>query len=139
MLIQHAAVLERTTAEELAPLFACAAVVAGAPVPPGLAPPSEESLRQVAKALGRRHRKALALQASRFGFEPFDLAVWRRAVLATADRLGLMFEGDVARAAMALAGGGAAAVAAHAAALEMIRFALGDRYPMLRRVASGAS
>ncbi len=90
------------------------------------------------RALGRKHRKALALQSSRFAFEPFDLVTWRRAVLASADRLGLMFAGDVALAATALAGGGAA-VAGHQGALDLIRFALGDRYPLLRRAANGGS
>jgi len=108
----------------------------------------------VNRTLGRKHRKALALQASRFGFERFDLPAWHVGVLRTADRLGLLVAGDVATAAVALAGmaraGGAptgdssgsaatpaARVAASRTALELVRFALGDRYPLLRRAASG--
>jgi tetratricopeptide (TPR) repeat protein len=152
---QHASLLERVSAEKLAPLFACAAVLAGAPPPGGFPAPAEDLVRTVTRTVSRKHRKALALQASRFGFESFDLAAWHRGVLRTADRLGLLVAGDVATAAVSLAGAArgtagsttgdssgsaatpAARVAQSRAALELVRFALGDRYPTLRRAASG--
>src|SRR4029079_4386161 len=87
LLIQHATVLERASAEELAPLYACAAVVVGVPPPPGLPKTDEETLRAASRSINRKDRKALALQASRFGFETFDLPAWHEAVLRTADRL----------------------------------------------------
>ena len=57
------------------------------------------------RGIGRKEKKALMLQASRFAFESFDLAAWHEGVLRTADRLGLMMAGDVALSAQALAGG----------------------------------
>src|SRR4029077_6875783 len=54
LLVQRATVLERTLPEDLAPLFSCAAVLSGAATPPGLAAPSEEALRTVTRALGRK-------------------------------------------------------------------------------------
>jgi hypothetical protein len=144
ILIQHATVLERASAEELAPLFACAAVLAGGAPPAGLPKPGEEILRAANRSIDRKDRKALALQASRFAFETFDVPAWHEAVLRTADRLGLMLAGDVALAAMTLAIGArqgesaattsaAAQVVASTAAVDLLRFALGERYPALRR------
>ena len=121
--------------------------------PAALPAPSEETLRIVTRAVSRKHRKALALQASRFAFETFDLGAWHEGVLRTADRFGLLVAGEVATAALALGGGargaGATAgdsggmsspavrVATSHAALELVRFAVGDRYPALRRLADG--
>ena len=130
------AVLPRASAAELAPLFAAAAVVAGAPVPVGLPPPPETLLRDVSRAVGRKERKALALQASRFGFEPFDLEAWRTATLRAADRFGLLLAGDPAQAAIALAGG-VRSVAGNVAALDLLGFAVGERYPALRWAVEG--
>src|SRR6185312_5469979 len=64
-----AVVLPRAQADDLAPLFACAALLAGASVPAGLPKPSESLLRDVTRVVGRKDRKALTLQASRFAFE----------------------------------------------------------------------
>ncbi len=131
LLAQRATVLERASADDLEPLFACAAILAGAPAPAGLPRPTETLLRDVTRAIGRKDRKALTLQASRFGFETFDLAAWRQAVLAAADRFGLLVVGDPALAAIAL-GGGIQAVAESAAALDLLGFALSARYPAAR-------
>jgi tetratricopeptide (TPR) repeat protein len=134
LLVQRATVLEQAGADDLAPLFACAAILAGVAPPVGLPPPTETLQRDVARAIGRKDRKALALQASRFPFETFDLAAWRAAVLGAANRFGLLVVGDPALAAIAVAGG-AQAVANSPAALELLAFALGDRYPALQRAA----
>jgi hypothetical protein len=136
LIAQHAVVLERVSAAELAPLFACAALLAGAQVPAGLPNPAEGLLRDVTRAVGRKDRKSLALQASRFGFEPFDLEAWRTATLRAADRFGLFVCGDPAAAALAIAGG-APSVPGSPAAVDLLGFALGDRYPSLRRAVEG--
>ena len=134
LLAQRATVLEWANADDLAPLFACAAIVAGVAPPPGLPKPTESFLRDVTRAIGRKDRKALTLQASRFGFEAFDLGAWREAVLRAADRFGLFVAGDPALAAIAVAGG-AKAVAGSAVALDLLSFVLSDRYPALKRIA----
>ena len=131
-----AVVLPRAQAEDLAPLFACAALLAGASVPAGLPKPSESLLREVTRVVGRKDRKALTLQASRFAFERFDLAAWRSAVLRATERFGLLVAGDPAQAAVALAGS-ARGVPANPAALELLGFALSARYPVLRRAIGG--
>jgi hypothetical protein len=136
LLAQQAVVLERTSAAELAPLFACAALLAGGQIPAGLSAPEERVLREVTRAVGRKDRKSLALQASRFGFEPFDLNAWRTATLRAANRFGLLVCGDPAQAASAIAGG-AKAVPGDPAAIDLLGFALQDRYPSLRRAVEG--
>jgi len=140
ILAQRATVLERVGPEELAPLFGCAALLAGVTLPAGLPQPSEELFRAVARAIGRKQRKAITLQASRFNFEKYDLNAWHEGVLRTADRLGLMLAGDVAASALALVGGVAPSqppspteVATNPAALDLLRFALGEQYPQLRK------
>ena len=88
------------------------------------------------RAVSRKQRKALTLQASRFPFEKIDVAAWHDGVLRTADRLGLMLAGDAAASALALAGGAAASaaqVATNPAALDLLRFALGEPYALLRK------
>ena len=136
LIAEQALVLERTSAKQLAPLFSSAALLAGAAVPPGLPEPDEIFLRDVGRTVGRKDRKALTLQTSRFGFEHFDLEAWRAAMLAAADRFGLLVAGDPARAALALAGD-AGAIARHPAARALLGFALGERYPALQRSAAG--
>jgi len=141
ILALRATVLERVGPEDLAPVFASAAVLAGVGATVGLPKPSEELLRTVTRAVRRKQRKALTLQASRFPFEKMDLAAWHEGVLRTADRLGLMMAGDVAASALALAGGAAAnlgavspsQVATNPAALDLLRFALGEQYASLRK------
>ena len=138
LIAARAVVLERVAAAELAPLFSCAALLAGVPVPAGLPKPSETLLRDVTRAVGRKDRKALTLQASRFGFEPFDLEAWRTAMLRAADRFGLLVAGDPALTAVAIAGG-RQAVGTSPAARDLLGFALGERYPILRRSIEGTA
>ena len=136
ILAQRATVLERVGPDEIAPLFASAALVAGVAPPIGLPKPSEDLLRTVTRAVSRKQRKALALQASRFPFEKIDVAAWHEGVLRTADRLGLMLAGDAAASALALAGGAAASaaqVATNPAAQDLLRFALSEQYAALRK------
>jgi hypothetical protein len=136
LLAARALILERTRAEDLAPLFASAAILAGVAVPEGLPQPPEGLLRDVTRAVARKDRKALTLQASRFPFDRYDFAAWRTAMLRSADRFGLLVAGDPAQAAAAIAGG-ARAVAADPLARDLLGFALGERYPFLRRAIEG--
>ena len=103
MLRARAAVLDRVDPAALAPLFACAAVTAGARAPAELGRPDDVTERVVGKVMSRRDRKALTLQVSRFGFESIDPGPWGHAVRRTADRLGLLLAGDLAAAARAAA------------------------------------
>jgi hypothetical protein len=103
MLRAHGAVLDRVDPSALGPLFACAALTAGAALPAELPRPDEQTERTVGKVMSRRDRKALLLQSSRFGFESVDPSRWGQAVRRTADRLGLLLAGDVAAAARAAA------------------------------------
>jgi len=134
LLALRAGPLDRKPAADLAPLFSCAAVLAGGAVPKRLPKPTEAMLREVGRLLSRKDRKALALQVSRFGFETLDLDAWRAAVLRVADRFALLAVGDPARAAVARAGG-MAAVAGDAAARELLAFALSETYVAARRAA----
>lgn len=137
LIAERAVVLERARAADLAPLFSCAALLAGVPVPAGLPKPPENLLRDVTRAVGRKDRKALTLQASRFAFEPFDLEAWRTAMLRAADRFGLLVAGDPALTAAAVAGS-PQAIATSPAARDLLGFALGERYPIFRRSIEGA-
>ena len=85
-----------------------AALLAGGTVPKRLPKPGEAMLREVGRLLSRKDCKALALQVSRFGFEPLDLEAWRPAVLRVADCFAMLVVDDPARAAVARAGGIAA-------------------------------
>ncbi len=134
LLALRAGPLDRKPAADLAPLFSCAAVLAGGAVPKKLPKPSEGMLRDVGRFLSRKDRKALMLQASRFGFETLDLEAWRAAVLRVADRFALIVVDDPAGAAVARAGG-VAAVAGDAAARELLAFALSETYVAARRAA----
>ncbi|HVV16679.1 MAG TPA: tetratricopeptide repeat protein [Polyangia bacterium] len=137
LLALRAGALDRKPAADLGPLFSCAAVLAGGAVPKRLPKPGEGMLREVSRLLGRKDRKALALQASRFGFEPLDLDAWRAAVLRVADRFALLVVDDPALAAAARAGG-ATAVAGDTAARDLLSFALSETYVNVRRAAGRA-
>jgi hypothetical protein len=140
LLRDRATALEWVGARELGVLYACAAATVAASPPAGAASLPEATLKTVARVMSRRDRKALALQTSRFAFESPDLARWQHAVLRTADRLGLLLAGDIAVGARVAAGGEGGAVTpealhASARALDLLRFALSESYPVLRREA----
>jgi len=96
-------------------------------------------VRVVSRHMNRKDRKALGLQVSRFGFDRVDPARWQQAVLRTAERFGLMAAGDAAAAVRALAGAVAPpeTLRAHGGALELLRFVVGDRYPLARHQLGG--
>lgn len=107
-------------------------------------PAGDPRAQRLAKALGRRGRRAIeeAARALAGGPAP-DLAAWRAAAAATADRAGLLLCGDVAAAvALLLRGGGrkppegAAALAAAAArpdVLALLAFAATEAHFVLRQ------
>jgi tetratricopeptide (TPR) repeat protein len=136
----RATAVARLSPQQLQDLFSAAGILAGAD-PSALGEPgervSEAQVKALFKTLPRKDRKALALQASRFGFEPLDAAVWQQAVIATADRLGLMLAGDVASAAAAAADLSPPVhpekLRKSETALNLVRFALGERYLAARR------
>ena len=140
LLRDRAGVLERLDAAAVAEVFAAAAVVAGAPR--GALPPAvEERARALGKAMSRKERKALELEAARFASEAIDAAAFRTAVLGRADRLGLLFAGDVAVAVRLAAearrdgndGPAPGALAREPRALSLLRFALSEDHLTARR------
>src|SRR5581483_1120282 len=145
LLRQRATVLLRIAPDELHALFVAAGVLASggaaAEAPKDAAVAAQ--VKALGKTLGRKERKALALQSSRFDFELTGAQDWQRAVLRTADRLGLILCGDIVAAVRAVTGAGAAGPAdtstvtlgRRPAAVDLIRFALGEDYLALRREA----
>jgi len=95
--------------------------------------------KNMLRLMSRKDRKALELEASRFGFETIDGGAFQRAVLATADRLGLLLAGDIEVAIRVICGGAPtpADIAANPRALELLRFALDADYLVLKRDADG--
>jgi len=86
--------------------------------------------------------RALELEVSRFGFEPVDGAAFRAAMLATADRLGLVLAGSIEPAVRVICGAPAptqAEIAANPRAIELLRFALSEEYLALRRDAEAGA
>ena len=136
----RASTAARLSAQALQAIFDAAAVIAGAPANvPGVARAPEAQVKALGRALARKERKALALQASRFGFEVIDAAAWQSSLLRGADRLGLVLAGD-ARAAAIAAGRfttppSPAELRHSAAATALVRFALGESYLIARREA----
>ncbi|HET6147345.1 MAG TPA: tetratricopeptide repeat protein [Polyangia bacterium] len=136
----RASAAARLSANELQDLFSAAGILAGAePSAMGerATRVSEAQVKALFKTLPRKDRKALTLQASRFGFEALDAAAWQQAVVGAAERFGLMLAGDVAEAAAAAADL-SPPVASHKlrrseAALNLLRFALSERYLAARR------
>ena len=142
LLRYRATAVARLPADELQAIFSAAGVIAGAsPEAAGGRGPraTEAQVKALSKALARKDRKALGLQASRFGFETVDATAWKTAILRTADRLGLVLAGDARAAATALAGlatpVAAAGLRQSDAALDLLRFALGEGYLTARREA----
>lgn len=138
LLQDRASMLEARTPEEMASLFTAASLVAGASPGEGARPSAEVAgyAKNMQRLMGRKERKALELEVSRFAFEPVDGAAFQAAVLATADRLGLMLAGSIEPAVRVICGASAptpAQIAANPRAIELLRFALSAEYLALRR------
>jgi tetratricopeptide (TPR) repeat protein len=141
LLRYRATAVARLSAAELHTIFLAAGSIAGAAstTPETSASGLAVEVKTLSKALGRKERKALALQASRFGFERIDATNWQRAILRTADRLGLVLGGDVRAAVGALSGSADRASVAELrrdeAVVDLVRFAISDTYLALRQEA----
>jgi len=141
LLRERAAVLEALPAPQLAGLLGAAAFVAGAR--PSLAPGALKNLeteaRRLGKAMSRRSRRAVELEASRFGFEVLDAEAFQQGLLSTADRLGLLLSGDLSATLETRLGReapmGAESLAQEPAILSLIRFALSEEHMILRHEA----
>ena len=138
LLQDHATMFETRPPDQVEALFAAAAVVAGASPADGARPPAEvmAHAKNMQRLMGRKERKALELEVSRFGFETVDGAAFQAAVLATADRLGLVLAGSIEAAVRVLCASAAPAqeeISANARAVALLRFALSDDYLALRR------
>jgi tetratricopeptide (TPR) repeat protein len=143
LLHDDAVVIERMTAAEVGAVFGAAAVLVGASsaLPADFVDGAQDRARALGKAMSRKDRKTLEMEASRVGFEAVDAAALREALLATADRFGLLMAGDIAVAAR-VAGESdpapegpltLASIADRGRVMALIRFALSDDYLALRR------
>jgi hypothetical protein len=81
--------------------------------------------------------KSLESYAETFARDTLDVNGWRQAVLRTADRFGLLAGGDLAMALRVLSGGAATQpdMLRAPASLDLMHFALGERYAGMRREA----
>ena len=145
LLHARAAVIDRLSPSAIDWVFAAAASAVGAAPAPTTGSAAEEiaqRARQLARLMSRKEIRALELQASRFGSESLDPAAFHAGVLRTADRMGLVFAGDLPVALQIASGGGAPLARAPRPvtprALDLVRFALSEDYPALRLEAGGA-
>ena len=135
LLRKRAATVERLPTAQLDEILWAAAVLSGAR-PPGVdATALKARAKAVGKAMGRRELKALEDYQARIDAESLDGHAWRAAVVRGADRFGLLVSGDAGAAVRVLAGRPDAGLVdlRRPESLELIRFALGDRYAALRR------
>ena len=105
-------------------------------------PPATDEIaqraRQLVRTMSRKDFKALEAQASRPGWDLLDAAAFLAGVLRTADRMGLLFAGDLPVALQIICGKSASqpvgrdVIAAEPRAIELVRFALGEDYLALR-------
>jgi hypothetical protein len=143
LLAQRAASVERLSVGQLDEIVRAAALLAGGR-PPGVDPVALKArTKSLGKAMGRRELRALETMRARLETEPLDAMAWRGAVLRGADRFGLLVAGDLAaclRVQGGIAGGGVSSSGDGRPAdlrrpecVELVRFALDDRYAALRR------
>jgi tetratricopeptide (TPR) repeat protein len=138
LLHDRTVIFDRIADVDVDGLLVAAGVLAGAssPEPQSQIVDFDARVKALGKALSRKDRRTLELEASRFGFESIDGARFRHSALTSADRLGLVLAGDVAVSVRVAAGLDAeagsslppAAIAADRRALELIRFALSEDY-----------
>ena len=140
LLHARGAALDRLSEPELEGLFAAAAAaVRGADRPtPGTPDEVAQRARQLVRTMSRKDLKVLEGQASRIAWDQLGAAAFRAGVLRTADRMGLLFAGDLPVALQIVCGKSASqpigreVIAAEPRALELVRFALGEDYLALR-------
>ncbi|HEY8925002.1 MAG TPA: tetratricopeptide repeat protein, partial [Polyangia bacterium] len=134
------AALDRLSESELEGLFAAAASAVRAPDRAAAGTPDEivQRARQLVRTMSRKEMKALEGQASRLDWDQLGAAAFRAGVLRTADRMGLLFAGDLPVALQIVCGKGASqpigreVITAEPRALDLVRFALGEDFLALR-------
>lgn len=140
LLYARATLLDRASPDELRGIFLAARSIARQQAGDEVAGAPASVVRALTKALGRKDRKELSLLAARLDGDPLDVAGWQHAMLRTADRLGLVLAGDVAASLRVIVDfNGQVPVAEqlneNTRALELLRFALSERYLKLRLAA----
>jgi hypothetical protein len=136
LLHQRAATVERLPGAQLDEILWGAVMLAGAR-PPGVdAAALKARAKMLGKGMGRKEMKALEGYRARLEAETLDGTAWRAAIVRGADRFGLLVAGDAGAAARAVASRGEGGVDLRRPdCLELMRFALDDRYTTLRREA----
>jgi hypothetical protein len=135
LLRQRAACVERLPAPAVDEMVRAAALLAGAR-PPGVDPAALKGRTKIlARAVGRRELRALESLRGRLEAEPLEVGAWRAGILRGADRFGLLVSGDLAACLRVQAGGSDLRTAdvRRPECLDLVRFALDDRYAALRR------
>jgi hypothetical protein len=142
LLRQQATVLDRISLPDLEMAFAAAGWLAAEQPHPRIDTATlKATAKRLARALSRRDIKSLESYEEAFSGGHVDVRAWKEAVLRTADRFGLLVGADLAVALRILAGGKAGtgtgpvspADLRAPASLDLVFFALGDRYRTLRR------
>jgi tetratricopeptide (TPR) repeat protein len=134
LLHQRAATVERLPLAQLDEILWGAAMLSGAR-PPGVdATALKARARALGKGMGRKEMKALEGYRARLESATPDGGAWRAAVIRGADRFGLLVAGDAGAALRVLASkGGGSLDLRRPECLELARFALDERYLVLRR------
>jgi tetratricopeptide (TPR) repeat protein len=135
VLRQRAAVVVRLPPEAIDEVLQAAAVLTGARVPGMDNPALRARAKALSKALPRKELRALEAFRPRVESERLDPTSWLAAVRRGADRFGLLVAGDLAACLRVMTGVGEPTTAElrRPPTLELIRFALDDRYAALRR------
>ena len=132
---QKATVLDRLSLSDLELAWAAAAYLGSEFQDPRYDPAVLKAMaKRLGKALSRREVKSLQSYADTFRRETLDVSGWRQAVMRAADRFGLLAGGDLAVALRMVTGTPETGIEAlrTPAALDLIHFALGDRYASVR-------
>lgn len=139
---QRATTIDRRSSAELELLVHAAGALAGANLGTGFDPTVlKAASKNLSKHLARKDSKGLAVFGPRFAAELLDVADWRAGMVRAANRFGLLAAGDVTLALRSLLGQTSPGLAALRSvdALDLIRFALSERYGVLRRETGLAS
>jgi tetratricopeptide (TPR) repeat protein len=135
LLRQRAACVERLPIAQVDEMARAAALLAGARRADADPAALKAAIKNLGRALGRRELRALEPLRARLEVEPLDAAAWRAAVLRGADRFGLVVAGDLAACLRAQTGAGdlRGTDLRRTECLELVRFALDERYAAVRR------
>lgn len=136
LLRQRAAAIERLSPVQLADLLLAGAHLAGArPTNVSDAAALKARIKSLSKGMARKELKAIESYRGRFETEPLGVEDWRAGILRGADRFGLLMAGDLAMALRVQTGRGEPTPEdlRRPDCLDLIRFAMSDRYAQVRR------